>query len=337
MDFNNWKYLNDQGGKIIPETEIPLPDYFVKYYALSKYSVDALRNGYLYFSHPLSLNDPFDSCRQMISLDKFSRRQFVKLFCNNNQKGLPNSHFTSEELEKIINDEYENNKEYLVDRSLTQFWNLIFKDWGILSLSDAELDNQMWAYYCNHSGFLIKYHTNIFDSNNVMGPFPINYTHAYKTIHPRSIKIEIENLLYATNVKAITWKHEKEWRYLVNSPNMSIPGYSSAILDPNKRKINYDISRIDSIFLGYKFFLNNIAPKQIGNGKRLFIFDPTTDEMNKQGYDDFLKLEILNFAVKNQICLKEVQITENNLFKMTATESVVTCQEENKEYILEEK
>jgi len=58
MIFNNWKYIKDKrGARIIPDSEIPLPNSFIKYYGLNEKSIDATINGYLFFSHPLILND----------------------------------------------------------------------------------------------------------------------------------------------------------------------------------------------------------------------------------------------------------------------------------------
>lgn len=291
MIFNDWKYTNDKtGGKVIPNKNIPFPNIFVKYYSLSDYNKDALLNSYLYFSHPLILNDPFDSCRQLINLSKFSIRQFAKLLFNNNKYTSINPTQSYNEIENFVTKWYNHDKFNLFDTLLTIYWNLIFKDWGILSLSDIDNDLLMWSYYTDHKGFMLKFKEGLFDSNEVVGPFPINYSKDYIPIYPRSLKLELKNLLYVTNVKSIHWIHESEWRFLINHSDMSIPNYNDSSLNDNKRKIKYDLKIIDSIILGYKFFMDNITPSRFGKGKRLYTFNANKNLSDKQRIEILTRL-----------------------------------------------
>src|SRR5690606_22336459 len=61
-EFNGFRYLSNSNE---PKLDIVhnknKPEYICKYYSISKYSVEALLNGYLYASHPFELNDIFDS------------------------------------------------------------------------------------------------------------------------------------------------------------------------------------------------------------------------------------------------------------------------------------
>jgi hypothetical protein len=68
----------------------------------------------------------------------------------------------------------------------------------------------IWSYYNNHQGFALELYNQLFDSGDVIGAFPINYAENYETIFPRSIKLDMEQLLYFTNVKSSQWRHEKE-------------------------------------------------------------------------------------------------------------------------------
>ena len=124
MIFNDWKYIKDKNGaKVVPDSEIPLPDSFIKYYGLNENSVDAAINGYLFFTHPLILNDSFDSCRQLVSLDKFSERQFVKLQERNQRFITPDRRYSTEEIKFKIAKLYHEDKNELADSFLTFFWN----------------------------------------------------------------------------------------------------------------------------------------------------------------------------------------------------------------------
>ncbi|MBN1199572.1 MAG: DUF2971 domain-containing protein [Bacteroidales bacterium] len=63
------------GQRIALESPLNSPTTLVKFFPLSKNSVDALEKHYLYGSHPLELNDPFDSLRWMFGKD-FSKWMF---------------------------------------------------------------------------------------------------------------------------------------------------------------------------------------------------------------------------------------------------------------------
>lgn len=330
MNFNDWKYINDKhGARIVPNKEISSPKSFVKYYGLNENSIDALNNKYLFFSHPLILNDPFDSCRQLVSLNKFSERQFVKLHERNQNFVTPNQTFSLEKIKFQTAKWYREDKTDLADSFLTLFWNLIFKDWGILSLAGIDNDMLMWSYYNNHQGFVLEFDNELYNNKNVIGAFPINYTENYETIFPRSIKLDLEHILYATNVKSLQWSHEKEWRFLVNRENMSIPSYDDPILKVDKRKVNYGAEKVKSIILGYKFFMDNITKTHFGKGKRLYRFQPDKNEK------DVLRLKILNFILDNNIKVREIEIAEDNSFTLNVMDIKLTCKQKGFEYFVE--
>lgn len=329
MIFNDWKYIKDkEGPRIIPDSEKPLPDSFIKYYGLSDNSVDALTNEYLFFSHPLILNDPFDSCRQLVSLDKFSERQFVKLQEQNQRFLTPDKRYSIEEIQFKIAKWYRDDKSDLADSFLTFFWNLIFKDWGILSLAGVDNDMLMWSYYNNHQGFALEFENQLFDDTEVLGAFPINYAENYETISPRSIKLDIEQLLYVTNIKYSQWSHEKEWRFLVNRENMSIPNYSDQILKLDKRKVSYKKNKVKSIILGYKFFEDNITKTHFGKGKRLYKFNPDKNDKDK------LRLKIINHILDNDIKVRKIEITEDNTFSLDVMDIKLICEQKGYEYFV---
>lgn len=329
MIFNDWKYLKDKkGARIIPDSEIAFPDSFIKYYGLNKNSIDATINEYLFFSHPLILNDPFDSCRQLVSLDKFSARQFVKLQERNQRFFTLDKRYPHEVIQARIEKWYYEDKDELADSFLTFFWNLIFKDWGILSLSGVDNDMLMWSYYNNHQGFAIEFENQIFNDTEVLGAFPINYKENYETISPRSIKLDIEQLLYVTNVKFSQWSHEQEWRFLVNRENMSIPNYTDPILKVDKRKVRYQANKVKSIILGYKFFEDNITMTHFGKGKRLYRFQPEKNENDK------LRLKLINHILDNDIEIREIEIAEDNTFSLNVMNIELICEQKGYEYFV---
>ena len=287
-----------------------------------------MTNGYLFFSHPLILNDPFDSCRQLVSLDKFSERQFVKLHERNQRFITPDRRYSLEEIKFETAKWYRKDKVELVDTFLTFFWNLIFKDWGILSLGEIDNDLLMWSYYNSHQGFAIEFENQLFDDAEVIGAFPINYVENYETISPRSIKLDIEQMLYVTNVKSSKWKHEKEWRFLVNRENMSIPKYSDPILKLDRRKVRYQEKKVKSIILGHKFFEDNITKTHFDKRKNLYKFHPDNNEMDK------LRLEIINHILVKDIKVRKIEIAEDNTFSLNVMDIKLICQQKGYEYFV---
>lgn len=335
MIYNNWKYIKGENGyEVQPDVHKEIPDYFIKYYALSKYNCDAFLNGYLFFSHPLIINDPFDSCFQLVKLDKFSERQFVKLVYKNRSIVNPNFDMTYEQVEYQIGQYYKNDKTQLQQLGLTFFWNFIFKDHGILSLTTNEKDMLMWSYYSQHLGFAVKLRTDIFKSNKaVFGPFPMNYCDKYQTLSPRSIKLSPEELIYVTNVKSNRWKHEDEWRFILNKENMSVPNYNNSNLSENKRKVYYKKEEIERIFIGYKFFSGNVTGIDVGENKELYKFNPDSKLQN----EDWLKVQILNKAINEKIEIFGIETEDNNTFDLKTVEYDIRINELNKDYIVERK
>ena len=335
MEFNNWKYLRDKNGfQVIPNEKIEIPRSFVKYYSLSTLNIDAITNQYLYFSHPSILNDPFDGCFQLISLKDFSERQFVKLFFKNKDLLKTHPELTYESLTIFIKNYYQKNKESLIKLGLTFYWNEIFKNHGLLSLTEKDSDLLMWSYYTNHTGFAIKLKNDFLNGeSDVIGPFPINYADDYKTICPRSVKLQDEQFLYISNVKSTKWKHENEWRFILNRENMSIPKYKDDNLKDGKRKVNYQKNQIEAIYLGYKFLFGNLSPTYLGENVDLYSFNPDFNNKN----DDWLKVQVLNFAIGNRIPIKGIETEEDNSFSLHPVTYEILIKKKDTEYLVERK
>ncbi len=329
MNFNNWKYLSGKyGTRILPSSEKAIPSSFIKYYGIDNYSVDAVTNKYLFFSHPLSLNDPFDSCIQLVSLEKLSERQFVELYERNQSLFNPHKTYTKDEIKRFVSRWYRENKDELAAIFLNFFWNQIFKDWGILSLAGIENDMLMWAYYSRNQGFAVEFDNQIFERRNVLGPFPINYCKYYETIMPKEIKLSLEQILYITNVKYLKWEHENEWRFLLNNEDMSIPNYSDPSLHIDKRKVTYPESKIKSLILGYKFFEENFTGEIYERNKRRYKFKPDKNEKDK------LRVQLLNHILESNISLRGIEISEDNTYTLNTVNLDLVCDKKDSSYFV---
>ena len=308
MDLCNWTYSYQNGHYVIqPNREIEKPSAFVKYYSIKKYNVDAVIANKLYFSHPLNLNDPFDSCIQLIDLRNLLKDELLQLYFENREHLLLNGKIPSnDQIQKTINKEYDRDRMDLLKDSLTLYWNFIFKDYGVLSLGSSDNSLLMWSYYTNHEGFAIRFEDINF-ANEVVGPFPINYSKKYDVVYPESRKIPQEYLLYLTNIKSDAWCSEGEWRFILNRPNMSIPDYKNDELDDLKRLATCK-SQNRKIILGYKFF-KGFNPKPIDTNSYIYSTEEESENLIQ-------KRRLIDWLIDEKLEPEQINTTDDNSFKL---------------------
>lgn len=218
-----------------------------KYYPLNENSIDALTHLYVYATHPCQFNDPFDCATNLIKFDDMECiqklwgpiYQDVLTFCKND----------NENLFIFTNGAY---KTYL------------YMKCGVLCLSENYNDLSMWSAYTNHNGFCLEF--DIFSFHSVWaGPFPINYQLELKQHSIKDITLQLATIVQ-TNVKQECWRHEKEWRLLLECPPddyMEPFGEFSLLFKdmmPNlhDRKFKYPLNCLKSVTLGLNF-LNGLS------------------------------------------------------------------------------
>lgn len=327
MKICNWKYLYDEknGFQVIPPKRITKPKSFVKYYSLKEYNIEALINGKFYFSHPLILNDPFDSCIQMIDLCNFTKSEYSAFYNKHRSDILPNKCLNDWEIERLIENKYKLNIGELIKLTKNYYWNFIFENFGILSLSTNDNSLLMWSYYTNNEGFAIRLDDVSF-MKNVYGPFPINYSDNYEIIKPKEIAIKNEQLLYVTNIKSNKWKHEHEWRYLYFCENMSIPEYPLSYPVDYKRCVNYNASSI-SIIIGYKFF-KGFLTKPVKNNSIEYEVSAETDPC---------KNKLLEWIIENNVVIEQIQTRDDKSFRLTTKKILIERLKKNAIYLVHNK
>ena len=152
-----------------------------KYYADNTYNRCALDNNYIWASHPLNFNDPYD-CALHFEL-------------TNLKTELPQN--TIDALNKYINEK------------------------AIICFSEVYNSILMWSHYADsHKGFCIAYKKDYFQqyhakkSGNRLKN--INYTHSInidaKGMLEDKLWCEVEKLL---TTKYADWSYEREWRFLL--------------------------------------------------------------------------------------------------------------------------
>lgn len=204
------------------------PENLYKYYALTKYSVQAFCGRYLYASNPKDLNDIYDSTPLLVLADSESEAQ-----C-------------------IINGKEDKESDIVSQWSRFYKWeDDFFSKWGIISLSTEYKNLLMWSHYAKNDGFCIRLRSNKLKFKHV-GPAPIDYPQeaieATKIINDNNEKWASLIALYQ---KSKEWSYEKEWRCCVPIESQAC-GYNNLSIDP--RKCFYDKDAVTGVYFGYNFF-----------------------------------------------------------------------------------
>ncbi len=331
MKLSNWEYTKDLDGKVIITTvdNKSKPEKLIKYYSLTDYNIDAFKRNYLFFSHPLDLNDPFDSCRYMIDLRFLSKGYFITLISRYMHFFMPSRKLSIAEIINYVEHGF-NNETSKMDFFQTHnpfYWNIIFSKVAVLSLSEIEDSMLLWSYYTNHKGFAVKF-INLNFETTISGPYPMNYSNKYEIIYPRKVEIEIEKLIYLLTIKSEEWKHENEWRFILRKDNLAIPEYDEYDIKISNNKVTYDPKQIEYIVLGFKFFKGNITPIYISDNSRIYTF-------NNKSHSDKLKIDLLNLIIENKIVVRQIEAKEDNSFTLVSFPIKIEMKEKNRTYIIE--
>lgn len=289
---NGWEYnsiVSEKGYQfeiLIPDlTERPKILY--KLYPLNQFSFDALINGYVYATHPSQFNDIFDCHDELVRYDDDTVVEKILKKYNDTNK-----------VRHLLQNEKQSTIQYL-QRNLKE---IIFRKWGVFSMTVNPNNIMMWSYYTDHQGFMIEFDIRHFSTFKYHGPFPINYQ---ETIEPISMKEwGFENsILYQTNVKYNGWEHEEEWRLIIDSEgkDMFSPSYMHLKeLGGRDRKFKYPISAIQSISLGNRFFI----PEELNETNTVLEIN-LIQNLEKKSL-------LLDFLVENDI-LTRIALRHSNL------------------------
>lgn len=146
--YNGFNYIkNYSTGEYIIEHNKQKPDNIFKFYALSGYSVDALVKGYFYASHPIELNDSFDSSNfllytsQNLGIDFYER--------------LLQDSLTKQEILDLYKKDI--SSEQKCKWYISNYFDIATNLFGVISTTAKENNLLMWPHYTQEVGFQIKY------------------------------------------------------------------------------------------------------------------------------------------------------------------------------------
>lgn len=272
--YKNFIYsLDGTNHKVETEPETKEPDSVFKYYPNSKYSFDALKNSYLYATHPYLFNDSIDSSELLLNVENVSYERFVSFY---------KRFITPEEFQKYDYKEmYENDKKNSFS-GFRSFCHQIFsRNFGLISLTTNPLNILMWSHYSSEDGFMIELDRkilidNIVSYNEDVNNFcfrPVQYVDELERIDmfQEDFKTPDLSFLYMTNVKRSEWSYEDEWRLSIYKTNMGIP---YKYLNPGtenyegreNRQAHYPPECVKSLVLGKYFFNGNNCEKVFEDG-----------------------------------------------------------------------
>ena len=261
FEYKGFTYSSDDsrlGDKESIKGKSSEPPKLYKYYSYNNFSIDALRNQYLYASHPYQFNDSMDSSWALLDFNKMTENQYDRIWSQ-----IKGSSF----YEKNIKGTYSKDKWEVFEHTRQMFYAFWMKNRGFISLTSTH-NPLMWAHYSSERGFAIVLNTeslrkNIVDKNkDIYHHFfaPIQYVEKIESIDMfEGFNSPHIPFLIATNVKRYSWSYENEWRLRIYKKQMNIPQKNllfgvEDVKGEYDRKVYYGREPLEAILLGKYFF-----------------------------------------------------------------------------------
>ncbi|WP_157861804.1 DUF2971 domain-containing protein [Erwinia tasmaniensis] len=175
--------------------------------------IDILKDGYIRFTPPKDLNDPFEVNPVIIPHDPYNLHLLESGYDFNSHKFTKSDHEYSRKRFNKIED-------------YKSMYSKFSNKYGILSLSsskdmcsipsvaifseeDPRRNLLMWSHYTDeHRGFIIEFHRNFIDNFDIS---KVSYSEERPIITQEEIQSEA---LFPFFVKGEKWSYEKEWRII---------------------------------------------------------------------------------------------------------------------------
>lgn len=258
--YKNFTYLLDgQNQEVI--TDFEQPNSLYKYYYNNNNNIDAIKNGYLFATHPYKFNDSIDSSELLINFENITLERYIGFY----KRFLPNEEFLKYDFDKLFTSDKANSFSSI----RLFFYEYFSRKFGLISLTTQPTNILMWSHYSSESGFIIELDKKCL-INNLRKHTPDIKNYCFRPV--QYVK-ELESIdmfkegftspdvpfLYMTTVKRKEWEYEEEWRLTVFKTDMGIPygDFSPGTNDyvgTEERKVYYSKDCIKSIVLGKHFF-----------------------------------------------------------------------------------
>lgn len=182
-----------------------------KYRAIDKYTFELLVNNEMWFAHPASFNDPFDS--KVDYIYKSNKREHWIQWLDSQQ-------LSSTERKLILAKMDEDMQQFEAVANQTYRPEKLFDAIGIASFSCDNTNILMWSHYAeNHQGVCLGFKTE--NLEKMVFDAPINdlpvFEVKYQSVLPltfNGLTDDPQRLTEFMSVKYKGWKYEKEYRVI---------------------------------------------------------------------------------------------------------------------------
>lgn len=187
------------------------PYTFLKFVTQDR--IDILKDGYIRFTPPKDLNDPFEVNPVVIPHDPYNLQLIESGYDYQNHEFTASDHdFSWKRFNKIghYKNEYSKFSNKYGILSLSSSKDMCsMPSVAIFSEEDPRRNLLMWSHYTDeHRGFIIEFHRNFIDDTEIS---KITYSHE----RPMVTQEEIESgVIFPFFVKGEKWCYEKEWRII---------------------------------------------------------------------------------------------------------------------------
>jgi hypothetical protein len=182
--------------------------YLFRYRLDNEYTIDEIKNNYIFFANSKKFKDPFDCSLKLINLDNGKE---------NNEKSINylKSKIVDDNHKNIFNKKFKDNKDIIgyAQNKMGEYINEI----GIACFTITPINIMMWANYANnHQGICIQY--NVDNDNDYFKYLKnINYVDDLEQLN-YCIGDSEENIFEVLNTKHKLWEKEYEKR-LMKTPS----------------------------------------------------------------------------------------------------------------------
>lgn len=243
-----------------------------KYFSIDNNFYNSISNNYLWFSDPLTFNDPYD-CNLQIDIEN-SEEEIRDFFTTRRNELIINGdsrwqNLNINEKVKLFRDDPALQKKTIHDI----FLNEIIPGYGICCFSEDEMNMLMWSHYADsHKGLCLVFDI-LHDRKFFRIPLQVEYPPSYPKFNYIRYKKTKENLLiqFLLGTKSQDWNYESEVRVVKDS--IDYPAF--------RGEIKFDKACLVEVIFGFKLSRDQ---KKIDFLKNLF---------NCFGYSpDFFKMEL---------------------------------------------
>ncbi len=195
-----------------------VPNRLYKYESFNTYSLSNLKNQQVYFSKPVSFNDPFD-CAIGCTFEDISVKELDEI----HQLYLEKSPNKTEFIRKFgdkPNKYFSGFMKGAVQEMFIESRDNILNNRGVTCFSETPQDILMWSHYSDkHKGFCLEFDTQYEPFNKSI---KVEYSKNIPHVNPAEmiLRSDVKQIIKMVVTKFESWSYEKEWRSIHNEGNI---------------------------------------------------------------------------------------------------------------------